>query len=55
MKKTIIKVRELVSGYGERKILDKINLDIYDDDIIDLDLTNIPEIFTIFKATKNLI
>jgi len=33
MKKTIIKVKELVSGYGERKILDNINLDIYDGDI----------------------
>ncbi len=33
MKKTIIKVRQLVSGYGDRIIIDNIDLTIYEGDI----------------------
>ena len=46
---------DICSAFFNKESLEVEHIDIYDNDITDLDLTNIPEIFVIFKATKNLI
>ncbi len=52
---TYIYEDDVCTAFFNKESLEIEHIDIYDDNIIDLDLTNIPEIFIIFKATKNII